>query len=106
MRATILMFALIQVPLSNDPASAYDQNLTLNLGTVLGSEEFCGLAYDQKAIEAFIDKNVAADDMGFAAELNSMASGTKYQNKEMTPSEKTAHCTQIQRVAKSFAFIR
>ena len=106
MRAFLLLVALTGVALSLKPAAATDGNLSLHLGTILGSEQFCGLTYDQSAIQAFIEKNVSADDMRFASELNSMATGTKYQNKEMTPSEKTARCTQIQRVAKSFGFIR
>jgi hypothetical protein len=74
------------------------------LGSVSGSEKFCGLSYDQEAIEAFNEKNVAANDMEFAPTLNSMVGGVRVENREMSPSEKTAHCTQIRRVAKSFWF--
>lgn len=94
------------IVLAGKPAAAGEPNLALNLGTVLGSEEFCGLTYDQGAIEAFIEKRVAADDMSFAAELNTMTNGTKIENQDMSPSEKTAHCTQIRRVAKAFGFTK
>ena len=86
------------------PALATDPNLALKLGSVIGSEEFCGLSYDQEAIEAFIEKNVAANDMEFAPTLNTMVGGGEVENREMSPSEKTAHCTQTRRVAKSFGF--
>jgi len=68
--------------------------------------QFCGLAYDQDAIQSFIEKNVPASDMDFSAELSTMTGGTKYENENMTESEKTARCTQVKRVAKSYGFIR
>jgi hypothetical protein len=105
MRWPILLLALAAIAFARDQATATDQNLALNLGNVLGSEEFCGLAYDQSAIEAFIEKHVAADDRNFAADLT-MTGGVKIENQDKSPSEKTAHCTQIRRVAKSFGFIR
>jgi hypothetical protein len=76
------------------PALATDPNMTWRLGSVIGSEEFCGLSYDQAAIQSFIEKNVSADDMEFAASLNMMIGGTKVENDQMSPSAKTAHCTQ------------
>lgn len=81
-------------------------SLASELGTVLASEEACGLTFDQTAIAAFIEAKVAADDMGFASTLNMMTEGNKYQIEEMSVSSKTAHCTQIKRVAASYGFIR
>jgi hypothetical protein len=105
-QAAFLGFGLASAALASTPASATDQNLTLKLGSVLGSEEFCGLDYDQAAIEGFIEKNVSANDMGFAEELNMMTEGTKAQNESMSQSSKTAHCAQIRRVAKSYGFVK
>jgi energy-converting hydrogenase Eha subunit B len=86
-------------------ASASSMILANQLGSVLGSEEGCGLAFDQDAIEAWIEANVAADDMGFAGTLGLMSKGQARQIGDMTESERRAHCAQTRRVARSFGFI-
>lgn len=88
-----------------DAQSLESMDLASNLGTVLASEEFCGLSYEQDAIAAFIEQNVNASDMGFASILQLMTDGHAYSLKELSPSARTAHCTQIRRVAKSYGFI-
>src|ERR1700730_3225659 len=88
-------------------ASAYakdSSDLARALGTVLGSEEFCGLHYDQAAIQSFITKRVSADDMDFPPLLESMTTGTEVGNRSKSNSAKTAHCAQIARIAKSYGF--
>lgn len=75
------------------------------LGSLLASEEPCGLRYDQGAIAAYIDGNVPADDMNFASSLQVTVLGQGYQIGKMTPSSKTAHCAQTARVAKAYHFI-
>lgn len=77
-----------------------------NLSLVIVSEKACGLKYDQSAIAAFIEKNVPKDDMTFASNLK-LASGSNSRDVgTMGESEKTAHCTQIKRVAKTYGFIK
>ena len=76
------------------------------LGNVIGSEEFCNLKYDQKAIQQFINKNVKEDDMQFPSRLERMTEFARHQNKDLSPSAKTAHCTQIERIARSYGFIQ
>jgi hypothetical protein len=75
------------------------------LGDVLGSESFCSLHYNQDAIKKFIDEHVDKNDLEFTSTLKMMTSGSQYQNRSMSPSEKTAHCAQITRVARSYGFI-
>ena len=75
------------------------------LGDMLGSEQACGFSYNQSAIEAYVDKKVPADDMSFSSMLSMMTDGAKFQLDDMTPSQKTAHCRQIGRVAKANGFI-
>jgi hypothetical protein len=90
------------------PASSYAKDSTdiaLALGTVLASEEFCGLNYDQAAIQEFVRKRVSPDDMDFPSSLESMTAGVRIENQTMSDSAKTAHCTQIARIAKSYGFI-
>lgn len=80
--------------------------LANELGSVLASESLCGLSFDQGAISAFIEKRVAADDLSFASTLQMMTTGQEFQLKGMSTSSKTAHCTQIGRVAKSYGFLK
>lgn len=98
--AMLLMTAL---PAAGQSLSS--MNVATNLGAVLASEDFCGLAYDQKAIAAYIEKNVKATDMDFPQTLTMMTKGAELQLKELSPSEKTARCTQVVRLAKSYGFI-
>jgi hypothetical protein len=78
--------------------------LATNLGTVLAAEEFCGMKYDGNAIAAFIEKNVAANDMSFPSTLKMMVDGSKFNLSGMSTSEKVAHCSQIKRIAQSYGF--
>jgi hypothetical protein len=75
------------------------------LGDLLGSETACGLTYDHEAINRYIDENIPADDMQFTSFLQMSATGTEYQMNDLSESRKTAHCRQIERVARSHGFI-
>jgi hypothetical protein len=86
-------------------AQSFDSmQIAMDLGSVLGSEEACGLEFDQSAIAGFIEDKVAADDMSFASNLQTMTMGQEYQLADYSKSALTAHCTQISRVAKSYGF--
>ena len=98
--ACFLMTVFVQPTLAKDSS-----DVALELGTVLASEAFCDLSYDHNAIEAYIQKNVPADDMSFPSMLNMMTSGSEEQFREMSPSAKAAHSAQIRRIAKSFRFV-
>ncbi|WP_461321330.1 signal recognition particle [Bradyrhizobium diazoefficiens] len=81
-------------------------NLANQLGSIIASEKACGLTYDQGAIAAFIEERVPANDMSFPSTLNMMVKGNEVQIEGMSPSAKTAHCTQVRRVAKSYGFVK
>jgi hypothetical protein len=78
--------------------------LATQIGDLIASEEICGLKHDQNAIEVFIDNNVAADDLSFVSMLDTMTGGAEFTLKDMSQGQKTAHCRQIERVAKSLGF--
>ncbi len=80
--------------------------LASQLGDLLASEEFCGLSYDQKAISAFVDSKVAADDMAFTSILRMMTEGSRMKQNAMSKSSRTAHCAQTKRTAKANSFIK
>ena len=112
MKYSKILITMFTLPLSIvGPVAAQSQDLksmrlSNDLGSILASEETCGLSYDQDAIKAFIDKHVKADDMGFANTLGLMTRGTKLELKNMSASAKTAHCAQISRVARTYAFTK
>jgi hypothetical protein len=81
-------------------------NIALELGTAIGSEAACGLTYDQRAIERFINEHVNASDMSFPSTLNMMTMGTKVQIEQMSKSSLTAHCTQVRRIAEKYGFTK
>ena len=89
------------------PAFAHADSLEAasSLGNVLGSEKGCDLKINQKAVEAWIEKNVRANDMEFTGMLNLMTMGTTQQVKDMSAAQKAAHCTQVRRVARANKFI-
>jgi hypothetical protein len=76
------------------------------LGNVLASEKLCKLQYNQQAIKTFIDAHVQKDDMKFPGTLAMKIRIYQTQNETMSGSAKTAHCAQIERVARSFGLIQ
>ena len=80
--------------------------LAQHLGSALAAETFCGLSHDQAAISDFIAKHVKRDDLGFASTVNLMTGGMQEEQKSMSPSSKTAYCSQTARVARSYGFIK
>ncbi|WP_139267743.1 MULTISPECIES: signal recognition particle [unclassified Beijerinckia] len=91
-------------------AFAWDEaersTLARSLATLLASETPCDLAYNQEAIRRFIDKQVPANDMQFPTELTNSLFFRNEELKDMSTSQKTAHCHQIERIAKSYSFVR
>lgn len=103
MRIIIAAFLIAGFPCA---ASAADSMaFANNLGMMLASEGPCDLSFKQSAIEALIQKKVSAEDLGFTSMLQMMTSGSEIQIGEMSPSAKTAHCSQIRRSAKAYGFI-
>ncbi len=96
--------AILATALFGAPAIADSMSTAVALGSVLASEELCGLSYNQDAISAYIDKHVKEDDMKFPSTLQMMTAGSKIQLQDMRKSQLTAHCAQIKRVAKKYGF--
>ena len=105
-RAMQLLTATVVACFGLSPAFAQDSmRLAIDLGSVLASEEPCGLSFDQKAIERWIEEHVPADDMSFPSNLSMMTGAGQFQIDEMSKSALVAHCAQIERVARTFGFI-
>ncbi len=106
MYKTILASIMILVASGSLHAQQDSTRVAIELGDVLGSEEFCGLQYNQDAIKRFIDSYVSKNDMGFTGNLGTMTRSSQRQNENMSGSAKTAHCAQIERVARAYGFIQ
>ncbi len=101
----MLAAASILVPLRAVGGDTDTYEIASQLGRILGSEDFCGLSYDQQAISEFISRNVKADDLHFASNLETSTLAADVESRGMTQSEKTARCVQITRTAKALSFI-
>lgn len=104
LRNIIIYLILISNPVAAQ-SSFESMEKANNLGTVLGSEDFCGIEFNQVAIAKWIAENVSADDMAFPSTLSMMIDGTSYEFDSYSASRKTAHCAQIRRISKSYGFI-
>src|ERR1700730_7718137 len=71
------------------------ENPILSLADVLASEQFCGLNYNTAAVQIFIDKLNTPDDPDFTSILQTLTRSARIDNEKMTPSDKTAQCTQV-----------
>ncbi len=101
----LLIFNTILSP-STAFAAKDSTQIAIELGSVLASEEPCGLTYDQKEIENFIVNHIDERDMGFSSMLETMTMGSKFQFESLSASQRTARCIQIKRVAKKYGFTK
>jgi hypothetical protein len=69
---------------------------------LLGSKGVCRLTYDQTAIAFLIEKNVPTNDMSFTSDLRLTTIAAQHETVELSVSSKTAHCAQIERVARFY----
>lgn len=95
-------------PVSAATAEDADQvalAIAIDLGSVIGSEAFCELAFDQEQIASFVSERIEASNMEFAGNLIRQTRYWERQVSQMSVSSKSAHCTQTERVARSYGFI-
>ena len=74
------------------------------LGNILASEAFCGLAYDQNAIADYIATNVPPERVDFSNLLTGHANLQKMVLEDLSPSTKTAHCAAVTLSARHLGF--
>ena len=87
-------------------AEAAGNEVAEQLGVIIASEELCGHAYEQAAVEAFISEYVPADDAEFPGQLAGQIAMRKAYDQNITATEKTARCAQVTRLAKHFGFVK
>jgi hypothetical protein len=99
---TILALAFIAAVLPASAKAMEDHELY----ALLGSEEPCGLHYDQAAIERLVTKYFKPDDTMIVSQLSTNVGGYKILLQEMSASALTAQCTQVRRAAKHYGLIQ
>jgi hypothetical protein len=105
----ILRIAILAASLMVAATGAHAEDSTalqVQLSSLLAAEDACSMTYDQDAIQRFIEKHVAADDLDFAATLPVMTRGQQVQVEQMTDSGKHAFCIQQTRAAKALGFTK
>jgi hypothetical protein len=100
-----LIVSCVSVPSLAAMSDLERLKLAMNLGSVLAAEGPCGFSYNQAAIRAYIAKAVPVDDMSFPQMLNVYTMSYSQDLGSMTPSQKTAACAQIERVARANSFL-
>ncbi|MFN4058183.1 MAG: hypothetical protein ACK4HW_08380 [Roseinatronobacter sp.] len=103
----ILLISMMVISASQAAAQGFESmQKASNLGTVIASEQQCGLSFDQDAIEAWIDENTDPSDMSFAGNLQMMIQGSQYNTGSLSGSALTAHCRAVERTSRHFGFIQ
>jgi hypothetical protein len=79
----------------------------VDLGHIIGSEEACGLTFDQAAVSRLVEQNVDPDDADWLSMFDTAVEvETKVNLPHMTRSQLTAHCAQVRQFAKHFGLIK
>lgn len=107
MRILVWMAASAASIAATLPAEADLETMTIasSLGQIIGAEAVCGLVYDQAAIAAFIDERVDPAQLDFAASLNMMIMGGRYNAEEWSGAAKAAQCRAVENKARAYGFI-
>lgn len=103
-RAGFLMVATLVAA----PAAAQDfeaAETARNMGRLIGSEAYCGLTYDQAAIDAWVKKAMDPGDLKFTGHVEMGILGESYDQEDRSDSAKTAHCAAVRRSATHLGLI-
>lgn len=103
--ATSLLLLALTPPAATAQSPADVVRTASELGAMLGAEAGCGLAYDQAAIDAFIDAEVPPDAMEFPGYLTLMTDNAASTVAAMSDRDRATHCHAVERTARHFGFI-
>ncbi|MCR6673253.1 hypothetical protein [Devosia ginsengisoli] len=90
---------------ANIPANAAAGDIIAALAGLIAGEEPCDLAYDQDAVAAYIKFAIAPNSSLFPSRFNGEVKRARADSDGMTESQRTAYCTQIDRMARELQFI-
>jgi hypothetical protein len=86
--------------------AASQLQLAMSFGDVLGAETACGMDIDPAKVESFIQSKVDGSNLEFMSTVHTSVAVSPGKFKQMSPSLRSAHCTQMKRLAKSFKILR
>ncbi|MFB2530686.1 hypothetical protein ACEYYA_00795 [Paracoccus sp. p3-h83] len=106
-RALILLTLIAAPAWADDPmAGLKAMQAASGIGTLMASEKYCGLTYDQAAITAYVTAQTPAGDLNFAQQIDVGRMGEEFAQKDRPDSGKTAHCAAIAKAAADHGFIK
>ena len=96
-----MRFALVAGLLIAAPVMANIDTMTFaaNVGGMLGSDEACGISFDQAKVEAYILANTDATDLTAANMIATMIEGNRFRLKSVKPTDLAIHCALAKRSA-------
>lgn len=106
--ASRISVAALALAISTGPLVADDLDVLskgMALGKLIASEEYCGMTFDQSAIEQWIGENVPATAMDFPQLMEMGGASEEYERQDRTDSAKTAHCAAMRQTARHYRFI-
>lgn len=102
--AFIAVMALMPSVLSAQDFQAMQK--ASSMGKLIGSETYCGLSFDQAAIDAWIEQNMKPDDLEFSGYIELGIAGEGYDQEDRSDSAKTAHCAAVRRSAIHLGLVK
>ncbi|MFZ0494986.1 MAG: hypothetical protein WBG11_14605 [Methylocella sp.] len=101
MMKTFILASAVAIALWPTAAAAGDQDILKDLGTVLGSGDFCGLTLDDDAIEAYLPSPGPQHNMEFTSLAHAMWAAVAV-NLSLPKSAKAARCAYLAKLADSY----
>jgi hypothetical protein len=90
------------------PASANVNTMLFatEIGVILGSDEACGLAFNQDSVRAYILANTSADDLSAPNMIATMVQGNRIRLKSEKPFDLAIHCDLVTRSAQALGLLK
>lgn len=104
----IRAYLMLAAVLAATSASAQDfksMQMGQNMGRLIGSESYCGLTFDQAAIESWIEENADPGDLNFGSYIELGITGEEFEQDDRSDSAKTAHCATVRRTAAHLGLV-
>jgi hypothetical protein len=99
--AGAIALALLIAPTPAPAITSWDA--AEGLGSIIASEQACGLSLDGRAVTGWIEANVDRKDMKFTETLALHVRVKSRELAEMSQTMKEAHCAQVGRLVKAYA---
>ncbi|MEO0678825.1 MAG: hypothetical protein AAF192_00255 [Pseudomonadota bacterium] len=96
-----LIALAVLIPVAAQANSLASMQVATELSVVIASETVCDFKVDSAKAQAFIERKVPVDDLGFAPMLNLMIEGNRHEISSKSGVELDTHCFQTRRAAEA-----